>query len=285
MVFFYHPECASYALPGHPERPERVLHTATLLEETVKPADWRRPERIPESELLLAHTPAHLTRLSEARPFDADTPYYEGISDLARRSAGSMVAAMRTALAGNTVFSLMRPPGHHARNEQSMGFCYLNNIAIAALVARKEGIERVAIWDFDAHHGNGTEDIVQGVEGIRFVSVHQSPGYPGTGLATVGNCFNHTVAPHTPAETHMEILAKSWQEVLDFSPDLVLVSAGFDAYEGDPITEMTLRQNDFGVLGQWLADAQLPTAATLEGGYSNELPRLVTDFVEGWVHG
>lgn len=285
MVFFYHPECASYALPGHPERPERVLHTATLLEETVKPADWRRPDLIPESELLLAHTPRHLQRIHDARPFDADTPFYEGISELARRSAGSMVAAMRTALAGNTVFSLMRPPGHHARPEQAMGFCYLSNVAIAALVARKEGIERIAIWDFDAHHGNGTEDIVQGVDGIRFVSVHQSPGYPGTGQVSAGNCCNHPVAPNTPPEAHMEILAESWQEVLDFKPDLLLVSAGFDAYEGDPITEMTLRQRDFGVLGQWLADAQLPTAATLEGGYSNELPKLVTEFVEGWVHG
>lgn len=285
MVFFYHPECASYALPGHPERPERVINTASLLEETVKPADWRRPELIPEAEILLAHTPAHLARIREARPFDADTPFYEGIGDLARRSAGAMVAAMRTALAGNTVFSLMRPPGHHARREQAMGFCYLSNIAIAALVARKEGIDRVAIWDFDAHHGNGTEDIVQGVDGIRFVSVHQSPGYPGTGQSTVGNCFNHPVAPNTPAEQHMEILARGWQDIMDFNPDLLLVSAGFDGYQGDPITEMTLRKQDFGILGQWLADAQLPTAATLEGGYSNDLPGLVSEFVEGWIHG
>ncbi|RKX36050.1 MAG: histone deacetylase [Verrucomicrobia bacterium] len=272
-------------MPGHPERPERILHTATLLEETIKPADWRRPELIPESELLLAHSIGHWKRIHEGRPFDGDTPYYEGIADLARRSAGSAVSSMRLALSGNLVFSLMRPPGHHATANQAMGFCYLSNVAIAALVARNEGVERVAIWDFDAHHGNGTEAILQGVQGIRYVSVHQCPGYPGTGMESSDNCFNHPVPPETSPADHMNTLKGSWEDVLAFEPDLVLVSAGFDAYHDDPITQMSLRREDFGVLGQWLAAAQIPTAAVLEGGYSNDLPSLVSDFLEGWIHG
>jgi len=285
MVIFYHSENADYSMPGHPERPERILHTATLLEETVAPADWRRPELIPESELLLAHSARHWNRIHEAQPFDGDTPHYEGIADLARRSAGSAVASMRLALSGDRVFSLMRPPGHHATADQAMGFCYLNNVAIAALAARNEGVERVAIWDFDAHHGNGTEAILQGVQGIRFVSVHQYPGYPGTGAAPFENCFNYPVRPETPPDDHMETLRESWGDVLAYEPDLVLVSAGFDAYQNDPITQMTLRQEDFGVLGQWLAAAHLPTAAVLEGGYSDDLPSLVSEFLKGWIRG
>jgi acetoin utilization deacetylase AcuC-like enzyme len=285
MVIFYHPENADYSAPGHPERPERILHTATLLQETIKPADWRRPELVPESEILLAHTAGHWARIHEGRPFDGDTPYYEGIADLARRSAGSAVASMRLALSGNLAFSLMRPPGHHATSDQAMGFCYLSNLAIAALVARNEGIERVAIWDFDAHHGNGTEAILQGVQGVRFVSAHQYPGYPGTGSVSFDNCFNHPVRPESPPGDHMKILKKSWEDVLAFEPELILVSAGFDAYHDDPITQMSLRREDFGVLGQWLAEAQIPTAAALEGGYSSDLPSLVSEFLEGWVHG
>ena len=285
MVFFYHPDCAGYVLPGHPERPERVAHTALLLEETVKPADWRRPEMIPEAELLLAHSSRYWERLHEARPFDADTPYYEGIVGIARRSAGAAVTAMRTALTGNRVFSLMRPPGHHATIDEAMGFCYLSNVAIAALVARAEGVGRVAIWDFDAHHGNGTEAIVKGVEGIRFASVHQFPAYPGSGGESVANCFNFPVPPETPPDQHMATLRSSFETVLAFQPDLLLVSAGFDAYHDDPITQMTLRKKDFGELGQWLAEAHLPTAAVLEGGYSPELPKLVSEFLEGWIHG
>lgn len=247
--------------------------------------EWRQPEPASPADLLRAHSSRHLERLQEPRPFDGDTPHYEGIAQHAALAAGAALAAVEEARAGRPAFSLMRPPGHHATPDRAMGFCYLNNVAIAALVARASGVARVAIWDFDAHHGNGTEAIVRGREGISFVSVHQYPGYPGTGTISDGNCLNYPVLPDTPPERHMALLRQSWESLLTFRPDLVLVSAGFDAYEHDPITTLCLRRDDFITLGGWLHDADLPTAAVLEGGYSKDLPVLIAGFLEGWLHG
>jgi acetoin utilization deacetylase AcuC-like enzyme len=285
VVVFHHPDCAGYAMPGHPERPERVVASAAHLARAVHGIEWRKPGCAPESDLLRAHTAEHLARLQESVPFDGDTPYYDGIADFAALAAGAAVAAMEEARAGRPALSLMRPPGHHATADRAMGFCFLNNIAIAALKARAEGTARVAIWDFDAHHGNGTEAIVRGREGILFASVHQFPGYPGTGTISDGNCLNYPVLPDTSPERHMEVLRRSWEAVLSFKPDLVLVSAGFDAYEHDPITTLCLRREDFLTVGCWLHDANCPTAALLEGGYSKDLPILVAGFLEGWLHG
>jgi acetoin utilization deacetylase AcuC-like enzyme len=164
-----------------------------------------------------------------------------------------------------------------------MGFCYLNQIAIAALAARQRGIGRVVVWDFDAHHGNGTEDILHDREGCLFVSIHQDPAYPNTGKMSSGNCRNYCVAPHAPREEHMAALRRSWNEVLAFKPDLILVSAGFDAYVKDPITEMSLELEDFAELGRWLAATAIPTAAILEGGYSEDLPKLIDSFLTAWA--
>ena len=176
----------------------------------------------------------------------------------------------------------MRPPGHHATRGRAMGFCYLNQIAIAALEARRRGVARVAVWDFDAHHGNGTEDILAGVAGVQYVSVHQSPCYPGTGLQRAANCLNFPVIPRTPRGEVLEIMRRSWNEVLAFHPDLVLVSAGFDAFAGDPVAHLTLEPADYGSLGRWLRESGLPVAAVLEGGYSAELPVLIETFLAAW---
>jgi acetoin utilization deacetylase AcuC-like enzyme len=179
--------------------------------------------------------------------------------------------------------ALMRPPGHHATASQAMGFCYLNQVAVTALVAQRDlGVGRVAVWDFDAHHGNGTEAILLGREGFLVCSVHQSPGYPGTGLHDLGNCRNWPVAPATPREQHMEALRASLDAVRDFRPELVLVSAGFDAYAHDPLTELCLEKEDFALLGKWLHRSGLPAAAVLEGGYSPDLPSLVAAFLSTW---
>jgi acetoin utilization deacetylase AcuC-like enzyme len=179
---------------------------------------------------------------------------------------------------------LMRPPGHHATNSQAMGFCYLNQIAIAAIYAQRHlGAGRVAVWDFDAHHGNGTEAILRGQTDMFFASVHQYPGYPGTGTQDHGpHIRNWPVPPHTPRVDHMAALRAALDAVVSFAPDLILVSAGFDAYARDPITTMSLEREDFATLGRWLRETKRPAAALLEGGYHEDLPLLIDGFLMAW---
>ncbi|HEX2101909.1 MAG TPA: histone deacetylase, partial [Candidatus Synoicihabitans sp.] len=145
------------------------------------------------------------------------------------------------------------------------------------------GATRVAVWDFDAHHGNGTEAILHRRPKFLFASVHQSPGYPGTGTTSFDNCRNWPVAPQTPRAQHLEALRASLDTVIAFDPDLVLVSAGFDAFVRDPITAMSLELDDFATLGRWLRAVDCPTAAVLEGGYSSELPELMDVFLSAWA--
>lgn len=282
MIILHDPLCAEYGSHMRPEQPARVLRSAAHLRAAHPDWTWQKAAAAGETALLAAHTPALLKRIEHAPDIDDDTPYFPGIHEHARRAAGAALAAADLALAGQKAFALMRPPGHHCTRTRAMGFCYLNQIAIAALQAAAPG-RRVAVWDFDAHHGNGTEDILQERPNLLFSSVHQYPGYPGTGTASFANCHNFPVAPHTARAEHMGALARSWDAVLAFKPDLVLVSAGFDAYAHDPITEMTLEQDDFATLGHWLRESSLPAAAVLEGGYSPDLPQLIDAFLAAWA--
>jgi len=283
MTILHDPRSADYGSSMRPEQPARITRSTAHLRAAHPGWTWRvPPEAVPDETLLLAHTPAHLKRLGQRRDFDADTPYFPGIDEHARRAVSAALAATDLALAGERAFALMRPPGHHATADQAMGFCYLNQIAIAALSARARGAARVAIWDFDAHHGNGTEAILHGREGFLFVSVHQFPGYPGTGTASFDNCRNWPVAPRAPRDLHLAALRESFDAVIAFQPSLVLVSAGFDAYTHDPITAMTLELEDFATLGGWLRKSGLPAAAILEGGYSDDLPLLIDAFLTAW---
>jgi acetoin utilization deacetylase AcuC-like enzyme len=284
VIIFYDPQCAEYSRPGHPERPDRIQRTVPLLESRHPGWEWRAPGAVMDDVLLRAHTRAHLDRVKSAtEDFDADTAAHPGIYEHAARAAGAAVAVARTALHGQRAFSLMRPPGHHAMRDRAMGFCYFSNIAIAALDALANGAERVAIWDFDAHHGNGTEDIVANNPRIGFASIHQFPGYPGTGTRSFGNIHNLPVRPLTPRSEHVAEVCRAIDQLVAFKPDLLLVSAGFDAYAGDPITEMTLEPEDFATFGGWLGETNIPAGAILEGGYSDELPELVDAFLSKWI--
>jgi acetoin utilization deacetylase AcuC-like enzyme len=300
MTIFNDPSCLEYSSPGHPEQPERIARTAPVLKDRHPDWEWRKPTVATDVQLLRAHSRKHIEGVANAlEHFDLDTPLYPNIEVHARRSAGAVIEATRSALRGEAAFSLMRPPGHHATRDRAMGFCYFSNIAVAALDAltvagiadvglpgspprAAENVERIAIWDFDGHHGNGTEAIVAHNERIRFASIHQFPAYPGTGAKSFANINDYPIAPYTPREATLDIARRSLDKLIAFEPDLLLVSAGFDAYARDPLLQLTLEREDFATFGEWLSKIDTPIAVALEGGYSNELPELIDAFLTAW---
>jgi acetoin utilization deacetylase AcuC-like enzyme len=284
MIIFHDASCLEYSAPGHPERPARIQSSVPLLKDRHPDWEWRIPEPASEAAVLRAHSHEHLEGIRSAtRDFDADTPVYPKIYEHALRSAGAAIEVARAALRGERAFSLMRPPGHHATRDRAMGFCYFNNIAIAALDALDNTAKRVAIWDFDAHHGNGTEAIVAHNSQIAFASIHQFPGYPGTGTKSFANVTDYPLGPGTPRKHHVEVARRALEKLVAFKPDLLLVSAGFDAYARDPLVQMTLEPEDFSTFGKWLCEFDVPVATILEGGYSDELPELIDALLTAWT--
>jgi acetoin utilization deacetylase AcuC-like enzyme len=275
--------CTGYSREGHPERPERITATVEYLKsQTDLPLAWAAPGEATDTQILRAHSPELLARLQIPHDFDPDTPFFEDIDVFARASVAAALDALNAARSGENAFSLMRPPGHHATRDQAMGFCYLNNVAIAVLEALATGSKRVAAFDFDVHHGNGTEAILLDRPGCACFSVHQHPCFPGTGAANVGeNCFNYPVAPGTRRETYRATLARALGDLKNFRPDLVAVSAGFDAYARDPLADGTLLAEDFHWLGRSLRGLGVPFFSLLEGGYSHELPELIFAYLKG----
>ena len=229
-------------------------------------------------EIGRCHTRAHLEAMravTERSLLDLDTVASETSYEAAARAAGVAIAAVE-----REAFALVRPPGHHALAERAMGFCLFNNVAVAARHAQAVlGLERVAIVDFDVHHGNGTEAIFLDDSSVLFVSLHQWPFYPGTGGPGTGN--ETTINVPLPAGSGDADYARAFEEIVEpavaaFAPDLVLVSAGFDAHEGDPLAGMELTVDGFGHLARGCAALAPRLAAVLEGGYNLEtLPALV----------
>lgn len=277
--------CTGYHSAGHPERPQRIAKTLERLRsQTDLEITWAEPlPKVDDEVILRAHTKEHLARVkSGAEDFDGDTPTHPKIEEHARRSVGGALQALAAARKNQMAFSLLRPPGHHATRERAMGFCYLNSVAIAALEALATGVKKVAVYDFDVHHGNGTEAILISEPNAVFFSIHQHPCYPGTGTGNVGkNCFNYPVAPRTPRGDYRKILESALGELKKAKPDLVAVSAGFDAYARDPLAQETLEAEDFHWLGESMRKLGVPVFGVLEGGYSSDLPELILAYLKG----
>ncbi len=228
--------------------------------------------------MLHVHTAAYLDRLQAVSArgggrLDADTSTNQYSLDAALHAAGAAIMAVGLALeTGKDAFVPVRPPGHHATAEAAMGFCLLNNVVIAAMTALEErSVDRILIVDWDVHHGNGTQALVEREPCIRYVSLHQWPLYPGTGLARergVGNIFNVPRSPGLPRERYLDDLDDAVARATDaWAPDLILISAGFDAMAGDPLAGFTLEPSDFATwIGGWRR-FEVPMVSVLEGGY------------------
>ena len=283
-LYYSHADCLRHVTPpGHPERVERLEAVADAL----APLDLDRREAPvgSDEEILRCHPQRYLERVAMAipadgwTPLDADTSVSPGSLDAARRGVGGCVAAVDAVLAGEarTAFVGCRPPGHHAERETAMGFCLFGNVGIAAKRALDHhGLERVAIVDFDVHHGNGTQDLMWDEPRVLFVSTHQMPLYPGTGAThetgAHGQILNLPLAPGTgPSEMRRVYEEAVFPALEEAEPELVLMSAGFDAHVRDPLANLEWRTGDFGWLTGRLAEIALRHGAgvvsTLEGGY------------------
>ncbi len=284
-----HPACLNHDMgPHHPECPDRlhaVLHAleaeefAPLLRETAPEATFEQLTRVHPAnyvEALLAIRP----ELGEQVAIDGDTSMGEGSAEAALRAAGAGIAAVDAVMEGwaRSAFAAVRPPGHHAEPNRPMGFCLFNNAAIAAMHARVHwGLQRVAVVDFDVHHGNGTQAAFEADAGLFYASSHQSPCYPGTGqIWEQGVAKNIVNAPLKPGDGSAAF-RMAWQATIlpaldAFAPELLIISAGFDAHRDDPLAQLRVETEDYA----WLTDRLMDLAdrhcggrvvSMLEGGY------------------
>jgi len=277
MIFFSE-KCLEYNFPEHPESPERVKRTYKYLKEKGYRFEEAKPSQ--KENILLVHTPEHLERVKTNTFFDPDTPNHENIYQYAALSVGGALQAVSKTLEGEKSFSLLRPPGHHAGKDYLGGFCYFNNIAIAVKWALKK-VNKIAIVDFDGHHGNGTEDIFFKEKRVLYISFHQYPAYPGTGEKSRKNALNFPLPPGSGEEKFMRYFLEGLEKIDKFSPSLVAISAGFDAHRKDPLLSLNLETETYFKIGEKIKALEKPAFAILEGGYHQDLPFCVENFLEG----
>jgi acetoin utilization deacetylase AcuC-like enzyme len=288
-VFLDHPSSLQHETGPHPEQPARIV----AIERELEARNWLGFERVrspavERSVLTAVHPELHVASIEQlcARgggQIDFDTVVSEGSCEAARHAAGGAVRMVDLLLDGSaaTAFSAHRPPGHHASEARSMGFCLFNNVAVAARYAlRERGLQRVMILDWDVHHGNGTNDIFHAENQVLFVSIHQSPLYPGTGPARDvgsgpgrGYTVNLPVPPGSGDDVFRSLVDRVAVPLVQaFEPQLLLISAGYDAHHEDPLAECRVTEEGYAAMTHSLRGAAdslgVPVGAVLEGGYA-----------------
>jgi acetoin utilization deacetylase AcuC-like enzyme len=276
---------------GHPECPERLdaIDDRLLLTGVADALDRREAPLASTDDIALAHGQEHVAsmaalaeRIREAgrgyAQIDPDTSMNPHTWNAIRRGAGAAVAATEAVMAGEieNAFCAVRPPGHHATRNRAMGFCIFNNVAIAALHAlERHGLERVAVVDFDVHHGNGTEDILAGDERVLMVGIFQSPFYPGSGYPPLAdNMHNLPVPAYTKGDVIRKMIEKEWMPRLEaFRPEMIFISAGFDAHREDDLGQLGLVEQDYTWITAQIKDVAKKYSkgrivSSLEGGYN-----------------
>ena len=286
-LYLSHPCGLNHLVPeGHPERPDRLRAIERVMEaEAFQTLLREQAPMVDLAEIAAAHPEEYIEALEAAAPsegmvrVDADTAMSPGTWEAVRRAVGAAVFAVDEVMEGKVknAFCAMRPPGHHAEKTRAMGFCLFNNAAIAAMHARaKHGAERVAVIDFDVHHGNGTQDIFWDQKDLFYGSTHQMPLFPGTGATDetgVGNIFNAPLHPGDDGVAFRDAMDVRILPALEkHRPDLIIISAGFDAHERDPLANINLTEDDFAWVTRRLmdiADKQCDgrVVSVLEGGY------------------
>ena len=273
-----------YGGAGHPERPQRFEAVLEALRrpELAALISWVAAQPAERSAIERVHPPEYVSMLEKLAErgggaLDADTFLGPRSWESVLAAAGVALSAVEQGIRTGTAFGITRPPGHHALAARAMGFCFLNNVVLAARQAQQLGQKRVLIVDWDVHHGNGTQALVEHDRSIRFVSMHQYPWYPGTGAEDergVGNVFNIPRPGGLPRAVYArDFLAGVDAALSGWEPDILLISAGFDSLNGDPLGEFTLEPDD---ITQWTEALRermggRPVVAVLEGGYRLDL--------------
>ena len=287
---------------GHPERPERLAAVLDALESSDLDLDHVSARPASRAELERVHPVALVDAMFATAPteglvgLDPDTWMSPGSLEAALIAAGAVVQAVEAVARGeiSRAFCAVRPPGHHAEPRRPMGFCLFSNVAIAARAAQAAGLARVAVVDFDVHHGNGTQAVAETDASLFYASIHQSPAYPGTGRADEtgqGNVVNAPAPPYAPRELWRRLFETRLIPALDaFAPDLVLISAGFDAHRRDPLADQALEAEDFAWATRAIVEAATAAkgrvVSSLEGGYDLEaLGRSAVAHVEALAGG